>query len=54
MKTTEEWRYSSIILVQALDGGEWLASSPGSFAPSTHWIGVWFGPRAGLDAVEQR
>jgi hypothetical protein len=23
-------------------------------SPSTRWIGVWVGPRAGLDAVEKR
>jgi hypothetical protein len=45
-----EWRYSSMhSLTSALDGGEWLASSPGRFtlrerAPGTHWIGGWVGP----------
>jgi hypothetical protein len=39
-----------------LDGGEWSGSRPRRFttkerAPSTHWIGGWVGPRAGLDAV---
>jgi hypothetical protein len=39
--------------------GEWSASRPyrftlGERAPSTHWIGGWVGPRAGLDAVEKR
>jgi hypothetical protein len=43
----------------ALDGGEWSASRPGRFtprerAPVTHWIGVWVGPRAVLDAVVKR
>jgi hypothetical protein len=43
----------------ALDGGEWSASRPGRFTPrerasSTHWIGGWVGPRAGLDAVVKR
>jgi hypothetical protein len=43
----------------ALDGGEWSALRPGRFtprewAPGTHWIGGWVGPRAGLDAVEKR
>jgi hypothetical protein len=46
-------------LTFALDGGEWSASlpccfTPGERAPSTHWIGGWVGPRAGLDAVEKR
>jgi hypothetical protein len=44
------------ILTSVLDGVEWSASRPGRFiprerAPSTHWIGGWVGPRAGLDAV---
>jgi hypothetical protein len=47
------------ILTSALDGGEWSASRPGCFTPrergpSTHWIGGWVGPRAGLDAVVKR
>jgi hypothetical protein len=46
-------------LTSALDGGEWLASSPGRFtpkerAPVTHRIGVWMGSRAVLDAVVKR
>jgi hypothetical protein len=28
--------------------------TPGENAPSTHWVGGWLGPRAGLDAVEKR
>jgi hypothetical protein len=51
-----EYSYSS---TSALDGGEWLALSPGPFPPrertlGTHWIGGWVGPTAGLNAVEQR
>jgi hypothetical protein len=43
-------------LISAVDGGEWSASYPDRFtprerAPSTHWIGGWVGPRAGLDGV---
>jgi len=43
-------------LTSALDGGEWSASRPSRFTPKertpcTHWIGVWVGPRTGLDAV---
>jgi hypothetical protein len=55
-----EWRYSSIhSLTWELDGGEWSVSRPGSFvsrerAPSTHWIGGWVSPRAGLDMVSER
>jgi hypothetical protein len=50
-----EWRYGS---TSVLDGSN-LASRPGRFTPreganSTHWIGGWVGPRAGLDAVEKR
>jgi hypothetical protein len=38
----------------ALVGGEWSASRPGRFtpgerAPSTHWIGSWVDPRAGVN-----
>jgi hypothetical protein len=48
-----------IFLTSALVGVEWSASHPGRFtsgerAPSTHWIGGWVGPRAGLDDVEKR
>jgi hypothetical protein len=37
-------------------GGEWSASrpsrsTPGKEPPSTHWIGGWVSPRAGLDDV---
>jgi hypothetical protein len=39
------------VLTSALDGGEWLASRPGSFTPVTHWIGGSVGPRAVLNAV---
>jgi hypothetical protein len=37
-----------------LDRGEWSASCPGRFIPSTHWIGGWVDLRAGLDAVVER
>jgi hypothetical protein len=45
-------------LITALDGSEWIASCHGCFtarerAPGTHCIGVWVGPRGGLDAVEK-
>jgi hypothetical protein len=55
-----EWRYSSThSLTSALDRGEWSVSPLGRFisrerAPSTHWIGGWVGPRAGLDAVKRK
>jgi hypothetical protein len=47
------------VLTSALDGGEWSASQSGCFtsrerAPSTRWIGAWFGPRAILDTVAKR
>ncbi|KDR23422.1 Furin-like protease 2 [Zootermopsis nevadensis] len=51
-------QYSSCsFLTSALDGGEWLASRPGRALPSgkdpsTHWIGGWVGPRAGLDVED--
>jgi hypothetical protein len=39
-------------------GGEWSASRTGRFTPgerasSTHWIGGWVNPRAGLDDMEK-
>jgi hypothetical protein len=42
-----------------LDLGTVGASHPGHFTPgerdpSTHWIGGWLGPRAGLYAVEKK
>jgi hypothetical protein len=42
----------------AIDGGEWSASRPGRFTTgekflSTHWLGGWVDPRAGLDDVEK-
>jgi hypothetical protein len=41
-----------------LKKGDWSAShpcrfTPGERAPSTHWIGGWVGPRAGLDDTEK-
>jgi hypothetical protein len=50
----EEWLHT--FLTPAVDGGEWSASCPNNFthrerAPSTHWIGDWVDPRAGLDMV---
>jgi hypothetical protein len=42
--------YRSSVLV----GGEWSASSPGSFTHATQWIGGWVGPRAGLNDMENR
>jgi hypothetical protein len=42
-----------IFLISVLLGGEWSASRPGRFTPSTHWIRVWVGPRAGLNYVEK-
>jgi hypothetical protein len=46
-------------LLPALEGGEWSASRPGRCVPgertpSNHWIGVWVGTRAGLDAMMKR
>jgi hypothetical protein len=46
-----------LFLISALDWGEWSASRPGRYTPgerasSTHWIGGWVVPRAGLDDVE--
>jgi hypothetical protein len=48
--------YSSYsFTTSVLIGGEWSASRlgraspPGKGPPSTHWIGGWMGPRAGVD-----
>jgi hypothetical protein len=46
-------------LTLALDEGEWSASRTGRFtpkekAPGTHWIGLWVGLRARLEAVAMR
>jgi hypothetical protein len=51
--------YIHIFLISAPAGGEWSASRSSFFnlgerAPSTHWIGGWVDPRAGLDDVEKR
>jgi len=46
-------------LTSALDGGECSISRPGRFtprerAPGSRWIGVWVGPKAGLDTPMRR
>jgi hypothetical protein len=51
--------YIHIFLISALAGGALSASrrcqfTLGERALSTHWIGGWVGPRAGLDDVEER
>jgi hypothetical protein len=50
---------SHVFLTPALAGGEWSASrsgcfTPGETIPSTHWIGGWVDPRAGLDDFQKR
>jgi hypothetical protein len=45
-----------VFLTSALVEGEWLVSRPGRFIPgerasSTHWIGSWVGPGAGLGLI---
>jgi hypothetical protein len=47
-----------VFLTSALVQGEWSASHPSCFtpgerAPSTHWIGGWADPKAGLDNMEK-
>jgi len=47
------------LLTSALVGGEQSATCPSHFtpkesSPTTHWIGGWMGPRAGLDMVSKR
>jgi hypothetical protein len=51
----EESRHISAVL----HGREKISSRPGRFATwertlSTHWIGGWVDPRAGLEAVDKR
>jgi hypothetical protein len=51
--------WSHIFFTSALVGDEWSALRPSHFtlgerARSTHWIGGWVDPRAGLDDVEKR
>jgi hypothetical protein len=46
-------------LSSALDGGEESASCPGRFtpqgkSPSTHWVGGWVDPRAGLHMLKRK
>jgi hypothetical protein len=62
MKTWESGDIAQAFLISALDGRKWSASHPARFnsgerttpSPGTHCVGGWVGPRAGLDAVEQR
>jgi hypothetical protein len=47
-----------ILLILALVGAGWSASSPFRFTPGervpiTRWLGGWVGPRAGLDDIEK-
>jgi hypothetical protein len=47
-----------VFLTSALVADEWSASCPGCFtseerALSTHWIGGWVGPGAGLEDMEK-
>jgi hypothetical protein len=41
-------------LTSALEAGEWSASRPGRFTPSTRCIWCWVDPRPALDIVEKR
>jgi hypothetical protein len=45
--------YIYIFLTSALAGGEWSAFRSCRFTPSTHWIGAWVDPGAGMDDVEK-
>jgi hypothetical protein len=47
-------RRAKVFLTWAVNGGEWSASRTGRFAPGTHWIVGWSGPRAGLDLKGQQ
>jgi hypothetical protein len=51
--------YIHTLLTSVLDGGEWSASCSGHCTTnkrdsSTHWRGVWVGPRASLNMVAKR
>jgi hypothetical protein len=51
--------WTHVFLTSALVWGEWSASrcilfTPGERSPSAHCIGGWVGPRAGMDAMENR
>jgi hypothetical protein len=46
-----------VLLISALDGGEWSASRPGHFTPGeralgSHWIRGWVGPGTALDRLD--
>jgi hypothetical protein len=48
-----------IFLTAALVGGKWPAPNPGRYsprerAPSTHWIRVLVGPKAGMGEADKR
>jgi hypothetical protein len=48
-----------VILISAIDGGEWSVCHPGRFTPGeripdTYLIGEGVGPRSGPDAVPKR
>jgi hypothetical protein len=53
------WGKAPHILYLGTNGGEWSASHFDSFTPygkihSTHWIGDWVAPTAGLDILDKR
>jgi hypothetical protein len=43
-----------LLLISALDEGEWSASSPCRLTPGAHCVVCWVGPDAGLDAEDKR
>jgi hypothetical protein len=50
---------TQVYFTSPLVGNEWSALRPDRFipeerAPSTHWIGGWVGPKAGIDDMEKR
>jgi len=45
----EVWLHT--FLTSTLHGGHWSASYPGHFSPSSHFIGDWVDPTAGVDAM---
>jgi hypothetical protein len=54
----EWWVKFDAFLTSAVGGGEWSASRPGHFisrkrVPTIYWIGGWWEPRAGVEALEK-
>jgi hypothetical protein len=44
---------TQVFLTSVLVGGEWSATRPGRFTPSTHCTGGWMNSSAGLDDMQK-